>query len=463
MSESGPRGVAVFDVGSTNSKLVLFDALGNVAAIEKMASVHHPGPPYPSIDPEPVLKFAAAALPALDAILPVDVVVPSAHGSALALLRGDDGLALPVMDYEAEPPRDVIDGYASIAPPFSEVFAPVNPASLTLGRQLYWQETRFPERFRQVSAIQPWGQYIAFRLGGRKVSEVSALGAQTHLWDVRGKRFSSLAVSRGWSALFAPMAHAWDSVGRLSGVFRGRSFRGRGEIRAGVHDSNANYFRYLAAGLDGFTLLSTGTWIIGFDTATDIEALDPERDTVSNTDIFGRPVACCRFYGGKEFEILSEGASAGAATAEAAGLIVAREVFALPSFTDSGGPMPGTGGRGRIEGTVGGEAERTSLASIYCALMCSQSLDAIGSSGDIVVDGPFSGNRLFLGVLAALRGGQRVLASDLADGTTAGAALIGMMRDGAIPAARVDLRPVDPIDLQGLAAYQAKWRGLAIR
>ena len=64
---------------------------------------------------------------------------------------------------------------------------------------------------------------------------------------------------------------------------------------AGVHDSNANYLRYLAAGQKKFTLLSSGTWIIGFDTETRLENLIEEKDTVSNTDVFGNHVAAAGF------------------------------------------------------------------------------------------------------------------------------------------------------------------------
>ena len=79
--------------------------------------------------------------------LPVDVIVPCAHGSALALLDEAGALALPVMDYLAEPPAEIVAAYREIAPPFAEVFCPVNPMALTLGLQLFWQETAFPEDF----------------------------------------------------------------------------------------------------------------------------------------------------------------------------------------------------------------------------------------------------------------------------------------------------------------------------
>jgi sugar (pentulose or hexulose) kinase len=163
-----PRGTLVLDIGSTNTKLVLFAGDGRPLRERRAESRHVPGPPYPSLDPEPALKLLEASLPEFDAALPVDVIVPCAHGSALALLDEAGALALPVMDYLAEPPAEVVAAYRRIAPPFSEVFSPLNPMALTLGLQLFWQQTAFPEAFARVRTILPWGQYFAYRLTGSR-------------------------------------------------------------------------------------------------------------------------------------------------------------------------------------------------------------------------------------------------------------------------------------------------------
>ena len=102
-----------------------------------------------------------------------------------------------------------------------------------------------------------------------------------------------------------------------------------------------------------------------------------------------------------------------------------------------------------------------SLASLYCALMVSETLDAIGSKHDIIVDGPFSKNVIFLQVLAQLREGQKVLASDLRDGTTAGAACLALMSDGILPNVPLALTTIQPQNLTNLAEYQTKWQKLA--
>src|SRR5262245_7021954 len=120
-----PRGTLVLDIGSTNTKLVLFDSAGRPLAERRAESRHMPAPPYASLDPEPALALFAEALPEFDRMLPVDVIVPCAHGSALALLDESGALALPVMDYLAEPPADIVAAYRRIAPPFGEVFCPL--------------------------------------------------------------------------------------------------------------------------------------------------------------------------------------------------------------------------------------------------------------------------------------------------------------------------------------------------
>lgn len=463
MTEEALRGIAVVDVGATNSKIVLFDATGKILAERKMASRHVKGPLYPHLDPAPLVSFCAKHLPELDGIMPIDAVVPSAHGAAIACLAANGSLALPVMDYMAEPPPEIVEAYRKMEPPFSEVFGPLLPMALTHGLQLFWQETAFPEKFGKVTTILPWIQYVAFLLSGRRVIEIASMSCQSQLMDVRDNSFSSLARLRGWDKLFAPWAKAWEVISPLKPQFRKDRFRGRGHVLAGIHDSSGNYLRYLAGGRQHFTLLSTGTWIIGFDTDTAITELDPERDTVTNTDIFGKPVACCRFMGGREFEVLSRGAPAEAASFKALGDLIAGETFALPSFTDSGGPMPGTGNKGRVTGPApSNEEERASLAALYCALMVDRSLAAVKSKNDIIVDGPFAKNPVFLGVLAALRPRQKVLASELRDGTTAGAMVLALMtQTGRIPELALALDPVTPVAQATIADYAEKWRQLS--
>jgi sugar (pentulose or hexulose) kinase len=143
--------------------------------------------------------------------------------------------------------------------------------------------------------------------------------------------------------------------------------------------------------------------------------------------------------------------------------LIKRGAMALPSFTDLGGPVPGSANKGRLVGEVGPH-ERHALASLYCALMTDQSLTAIQSAGDVIVDGPFSQNAVYLALIAALRSGrfgssgQRVLTSQLRDGTTAGAACLGLMNSAMPPKVAIAMNVAKPEVIDGFEDYVAKWR-----
>jgi sugar (pentulose or hexulose) kinase len=450
------RGIAVVDVGYTNSKVVLFSPELAVLGERKIASAHRRGAHYDEIDIEPLLEFVAKALPELDAILPIDRIVTSAHGACIACIDEAGQLVMPLMDYASEPPHDVVEAYQAVIPSYAETYAPLMAGGLLHAMQLFWMQRIDPVAFARTKQILPLIQLISMRLGGKAVTEISSMSCQTHLKNLNTHGPSNLAISQGWAAKFAPEAKAWDVIGVLSDRFQGTDFRGEGKIAAGAHDSNANLVRYLSAGLDHFTLLSTGTWVIGIDGDANISTLDGARDLVAGVNVFGESIAVCRFWGGKEFELITGGAS-GEGTLTDAVAVIERNAMALPAFTDLGGPLPGFGGKGRIVGEVRG-TEIHALASIYCALMTDQCLSAIQSKNDVIVDGPFSQNSVYLGALAALRGKQRVLASRLRDGTVAGAACLGLMKDATPPSIAIEMDQVSPLAVPGFDDYVARWR-----
>lgn len=450
MTARGPSGIAVLDVGATNVQATLFDGKLNLLDEETIPSSRREGPPYLSIDIDPVLDFARANLTRFDSILPVDAIVPCSHGSAAALVDSVGELVLPIMSYEADPPQAVVSGYAGITPAFNEVFAPTNPLALTLARQFYWQETLFPEAFSKTSAIMPLAQYLAFRLCGIQANEVSAMGAQTHLWAPLKRDYTQLAKQRGWAALFPPVRRAWDALGRVTNI----PLRGAAMVLTGVHDSNANLLPYL--GVERFTLLSTGTWIIGFAQGVELTALDPTRDQVSNTTVFADPIVSFRFMGGREFDIVADGAPPRLASRECVVDLLARGVRAWPSFTTSGGPASNTGGKGCIEGMVRDNRERASLASLYCAQMTALAVRKSGSANRVIVDGPFVDNDVFLEVLAACLPGQAVFCSTIKNGTAVGAATMALMAEGSQKTERqINLRHIaSPPELVDNAALE---------
>jgi glycerol kinase len=200
--------------------------------------------------------------------------------------------------------------------------------------------------------------------------------------------------------------------------------------------------------------------MIGFDSSANLNGLTKENDTFSFNDIFGRPIACGRFYGGYEYGKIIGDADPTSANPEAVESVIANEIFVLPSFSDTGGPIAGRGNRGKFIGTEPkNDTARVSAANLYYALMVNEVLSALRSQGSIIVDGPVAKNPILVGLIAQLRDGQPVYTSSIAEGTTLGAGILAKMkRTGNLPSIPAELSRIQPTDFTGLKDYAAQWR-----
>ncbi len=455
MAAARQPAVAVIDVGKTRIRLAAIDREGVVLDSASAASRSAGG----ALDADAAWSWFCSELPPLAARFDLSAIVPTTHGAAAAIVGdGDDGIGpplFPIRDYEALPPADIDADYDALRPRFAETFSPRLPAGLNLGRQLYWAQRAEGSAWRSARAVLAYPQYWSWRLTGRMASEVTALGCHTDLWAPLEKRLSSLVDAQGWRGLFPLRRPAWESLGRLRPAL---NLPAECCVLNGIHDSNAAYLRYLAGVTGPFTLLSTGTWMVCFNSAGRIDALDPARDTLANVDVFGRPIACSRFMGGREY----------AAVAGAAGLVVAptlddvkavlaRRLFALPSFSTSGGPYPGRAGTCTGEPATAREA--AALAALYTALMARESILLTGPVSNLYIDGAFAANDAFTGALAALLPEVEVHVALGTDGTAIGASLLAAMQanGGSLPRVDVPARRVDTPGLD-IAGYAAEWR-----
>ena len=261
--------------------------------------------PYPHFDVERLWAWLIGGLTEFARQADVAAISTTTHGASIVVAT-DDGLALPVLDYEHDGPESLRAAYVARRGDYSETLSPELPNGLNIGRQLYWLSHTFPTEFAGATAIMPYPQYWVWRLSGVRVTEVSSLGAHTDLWNPRAATFSRLAREEGWAGLFPPFAKAWEVVGPLKPeVAAATGLPASCGVVAGIHDSNASLYPHLLLRKPPFAVLSTGTWIIVFVPDGPIDRLDPNRDCLANVDAFGRPVPSARFMGGREFELLA--------------------------------------------------------------------------------------------------------------------------------------------------------------
>ena len=446
------------DLGKTNARVLAFgegaDPLGRVS----IESASRPGPPYTHLDTERVWGWLLEQLSDFGEEWPIDTIVVTTHGCAPALID-DDGLVLPVPDYEVEPPPAVGQAYAELVPPYEETFAPLLPAGHNMARHLFWLQREFPEAFARARYVLGYPQYWAWRLGGQPASEVTYLGAHTHLWAPAAGDFSSLVDRLDWRHLFPPIRPAWHELGHLRRKLAQQTgLAADCRVLCGLHDSNAAYLRYLGEQRGDFALISTGTWMIVFAPSQRLDRLDRTRDVLANVDVTGTPVPAARFMGGREYRVLAGGDLGARGRVADVEHLITRSTFALPSFAP-GGPFPDL--QGRVEGqTPASPFERVALATLYVALMTDVALELLASRGELIVDGGFAGNDLYVEVLAALRPDQRVSTNRAKEGTASGASLLARWPvSGREPGPA--LSPAQPATIDGLGAYAEEWRARA--
>src|SRR4029077_21226741 len=235
-------------------------------------------------------------------------------------------------------------------------------------------------------------QYWAWRLTGVAASEVTSLGSHTDLWAPRRGDVSSLVKALDVESLLPPLRGAFDPLGPIKPEIADRTgLAPETQVFCGIHDSNAALLPYLVSRQTPFTVLSTGPWVILLCVGLPLDQLDPCDDTLANVDALGRPTACGRFMGGREYAVIAGGGD----NPDPAAIerVAAAGAIALPCFSGQGGPYATT--KGVIHGDVAGH-DRTALATLYCALVSDLLLTRMGaSSGDLVVEGTFSGNLAF--------------------------------------------------------------------
>jgi sugar (pentulose or hexulose) kinase len=443
---------AVLDIGKTNIKLLLVEPDGGTIEIGQRPNALLPGPPWRHPDLAGIEAWLLEGLREVARDHRLDAFIASGHGSG-GVLVDETGPVLPSIDYENEPPAELLADYARIVPDFPERGAPLLGGASHLARQLLWIERTQPgalDRARWFMAL-PW--YFAWRLSGVAAGEATMLGAQSHLWSPLRADFTTLADRAGWRRLLPPVLPGWQVLGPPRAELALPSTM---RVLPGVHDSTANLYRYQRAGLDDFVLLSTGTWIVGMSTATPLDRVDEARGMGLTCDVWRRPVAGVLAMTGREYAAITGGTS-GRADLGIVGDLVRRGTMALPGWVGLDGIYPGSGGRGRILGpepaSVG---ERQALATLYAALVAEDCADLLVAHSTVVIDGGFTVDPAFAGLLAALRPDLRVLVEPEGRGTAGGAALLVSHEQEEAVNLRLELAPA--LAIEGLAAYRERWR-----
>lgn len=426
--------IAIFDIGKTNKKLLLFDAAYQVVYQEsEQFAETADADGFPCEDLQLLTGWINDRFEWLLAQprYQVRALNCSAYGASLVHLGGDGLPVTPLFNYLKPYPASLrqqfYDTYGGELALATTTASPVL-GHLNSGMQLYWLKHQHPQLFQRIACSLHLPQYISYLLAGARASDITSVGCHTHLWDFSMGRYHHWLEAEGLLSKLAPLHPATDVVSyQLPG---GNTL----PVGIGLHDSSAALIPYLLQFKEPFVLLSTGTWCIALNpfNKQPLSSEELQQDCLCYLSYQGVPVKASRLFAGHEHEVES--------MRIARFFGVADTFFQTVSFDPSFSPAAGTGSG---TGTTGPHqhsgfacrdlAHFADAASAYHQLVCDlvqlqvQALALVLNGGPVqhlYVDGGFSKNEVYMHLLAAAFPQLEVYAASMAQASALGAALL---------------------------------------
>ena len=291
--------IAIFDIGKTNKKLLLFDSNLNVLSeisVQLPDTLDEDG--FPCEDITVLARWMIDSINEVSATPDVDIkaINFSAYGASFVHLDASGNFVTPLYNYLKPYPDslrktfyDTYGGQNSLS------LATASPVlgSLNSGMQLYRLKCEQPMLFNKIRFSLHLPQYLSFLFGHQAFTDITSIGCHTGLWDFTHHRYHPWVIKEEIIQKLAPIASS-DKVVPIE--LNSHPL----VIGIGLHDSSAALVPYLNQFGRDFVLLSTGTWNITlnpFNTSPLTEAA-LANDCLCYLSYQGKAVKASRLFAG---------------------------------------------------------------------------------------------------------------------------------------------------------------------
>ncbi|RFS13522.1 FGGY-family carbohydrate kinase [Emticicia sp. C21] len=290
---------AVFDIGKTNKKLLVFDQNYHVLKEEQVQleeSLDDDG--YPTDDLLQLTNWIKNSFQTLsqNPNFSIKGLNFSAYGASLVHLNGNGKPVAALYNYLKNFPKplhkEFLEKYSKDI--FRETASP-DLGMLNSSLQLYWLKKEKPTIFHQIRHSLHLPQYCSFLFTNQAISEITSVGCHTLLWDFEKDDYHS------W--VEAEHLHSISQKPMLSNNVITDSTK-EFPIGIGIHDSSSALVPYLKSFDENFILLSTGTWAISLNPFSEepLTANQLAKDCLCYLNFEGKPVKASRIFAGNEHE-----------------------------------------------------------------------------------------------------------------------------------------------------------------
>ena len=257
------RCTAIFDIGKTNKKLVVFD--------HNYQPLHHEeiqlaqGNDEDGFECEQIDLLENWIFKTLDRLftaykMPITHLNFSTYGASLIHLSEKDEVLTPLYNYLKSVDEDYIEQwYADYGNglDLDELLGSPRAGFLNSGMQLLWLSKTKPELFERIRWSLHLPQYLSFLIHGFKYAEYSSVGCHTALWDYRTRDYHYWVEKEKLLSKFPPLIEGSNS-------FKVQYKNHELQVGTGIHDSSASLLPYIQCADEKFILISTGTWVVVF-------------------------------------------------------------------------------------------------------------------------------------------------------------------------------------------------------
>jgi sugar (pentulose or hexulose) kinase len=292
---------AIFDIGKTNKKLLLFDYnLRLVSELETRFPEKLDDDGFECDNIELIEKWINDSITFLIHSDKYDLTAVNfaTYGATIAYLDSSGNRLTPIYNY-LKPIDDLIPErlYRRYGGQDEFCRRTASPAlgMLNSGIQILWLKTVKPEVFSRVRNIIHFPQYVSYLITGKIFSEHTSIGCHTGLWDFDNMKYHSWVSDQ---ELDLPQPVPVDTL--IEAVIEGKRIK----VGIGIHDSSASLAPYFTGDRGKFLLVSTGTWCINMNPYNPekltVEQLD--RDCLCYMSIARKPVKSSRLFLGNIHE-----------------------------------------------------------------------------------------------------------------------------------------------------------------
>lgn len=450
--------IAVFDIGKTNKKLLIYDPNLNILKIEKTKIEEFSDQAFNHDDIREIERWLIQSLKNNALAFNIKAISISAHGATFTCIDDNGDLAIPELSYTTDPGEafheTFFEEFGSRESLQDETCTPDFNVLLNVAKGIKYVQNIFSDKFQHVKYILNLPQHFSFKLTGAVSVDPTYVGCHTYLWNFRENKWSRVVDKLNIrSKLPEKLLKPWDVVGTISEEVVDKTGLSPGTlVTTGIHDSNASFLPHIISS-DGqdFILNSTGTWCVIMHERETVNFNKDELGKVVfyNLSAFNSPIKTAIFMGGLEFEAY-DGLFSGKAGDNCdfdpelyQEIISQKKCFILPGITKGTGQFPNSSPRviengetydyediksGKVSPECFKEAQTAfAVLNLSLAIQTKVSLDRVDMHNGLPIytEGGFSNNEAYNILVGGFYPDSDVFLTNLKEATSYGAALMG--------------------------------------